>query len=510
MVAGMRATPMTTAMGCLTVLITAIWTGTRVSSDTDGDGRGDACDTDDDGDGVPDGPDNCDLVANAGQLDTDGDGRGDACDTDDDGDAVPDGPDNCDTVANPDQVDTDGDLAGDACDPEDDGDGVLDGPDNCDTVANPDQADADGDALGNACDGDRDGDAVENLQDNCADTVNADQADLDRDGAGDRCDGDVEGDQVPDVSDNCPGVVNPEQQDADRDGIGDACDTAPPIVDPDGDGVPSPPDNCPENANATQADDDGDAIGNACERLPSGAIPPVAGVRTVVRLVSGEVSVRLPGRKRRSSLHQAAPGRGFVPLKGVASVPVGSHVDSRKGRVSVTTAAAFPSRGGRPARTQEARLAAGIFKIKQARKRRRGAPRRPFTDVKLMTPAAAAGACQARGGSRPPLKGIVVRTLSVTAKGRYRTVGGASTTTVGDGTWITTDRCDGTLTEVGRGRARVFDRNRRRTVTVRPGQAYLARARLFAAKKGRSSSAPARAGMPQLPLLSTAPWSGST
>lgn len=57
---------------------------------------GDPADDDDDNDGVLDTADNCPFVANAGQADTDGDGRGDACDPLDDrdaeGDGVPDGP----------------------------------------------------------------------------------------------------------------------------------------------------------------------------------------------------------------------------------------------------------------------------------------------------------------------------------------------------------------------------------------------------------------------------------
>jgi hypothetical protein len=52
-----------------------------------------------DGDGVADSSDNCPSVANANQVDSDGDGKGDACDTDDDNDSVLDSNDSCPTVA---------------------------------------------------------------------------------------------------------------------------------------------------------------------------------------------------------------------------------------------------------------------------------------------------------------------------------------------------------------------------------------------------------------------------
>lgn len=111
-------------------------------------------DPDDDGDGVPDEEDNCPGVANPDQTDTDGDGRGDACDEDDDGDGVPDEEDNCPLVANPQQQDTDGDGLGDACDDDADGDGVPDTIDNCLGVPNPDQEDSNGDGIGDACERD--------------------------------------------------------------------------------------------------------------------------------------------------------------------------------------------------------------------------------------------------------------------------------------------------------------------------------------------------------------------
>ena len=42
--------------------------------------------------------------------------------------------------------------------------------------------------------------------------------------------------------------------------------------------------------------------------------------------------------------------------------------------------------------------------------------------------------------------------------------------------WITADRCDGTLTQVKRGKVAVRDLRRKRTVVVKAGKSYLARA----------------------------------
>jgi len=81
---------------------------------------------DSDMDGIPDGCDNCPIIANLLQTDTDGDGLGDECD-------------NCPTVSNANQYDLDGDGIGDACD-------------NCPLIANPLQVDTDSDGIGDVCD----------------------------------------------------------------------------------------------------------------------------------------------------------------------------------------------------------------------------------------------------------------------------------------------------------------------------------------------------------------------
>jgi hypothetical protein len=88
----------------------------------------------------------------------------------------------------------------------------------------------------------------------------------------------------------------------------------------------------------------------------------------------------------------------------------------------------------------------------------------------------------ASGSAARPIKGVV-RTLSATAKGNFRTIGGASTTSATDGTWIVSDRCNGTLTEVGRGKVAVHDTKLKKDFMLRSGQGYLARARLFAARR---------------------------
>lgn len=59
-------------------------------------------------DGIQDSVDNCPRVPNSDQLDTDGDGRGDECDSDCDGDGVLNQRDNCPYAYNPNQEDLDG------------------------------------------------------------------------------------------------------------------------------------------------------------------------------------------------------------------------------------------------------------------------------------------------------------------------------------------------------------------------------------------------------------------
>jgi hypothetical protein len=247
----------------------------------------------------------------------------------------------------------------------------------------------------------------------------------------------------------------------------------PPVVDADGDGIPDATDNCPAAANANQADDDVDGVGDACDLLPPGDVPPAPGQTTVVRAISGEVFVKLPGR----GLKQDG---GFIPLKGVASVPVGSTVDARKGELEMKSAANGFAASDKRAKQQTARIKAGMFAIRQKKLKKGTAKKASLsTDLGLLSPPGAEAACQ-----KGPAKGIV-RSLTLVAKGFYRTLGGASTATARSATFVTTDRCDGTVTEVGKGRVTLAVKSSKKPVVVRAGGAYLAKAKLFRVKKGK-------------------------
>jgi hypothetical protein len=258
---------------------------------------------------------------------------------------------------------------------------------------------------------------------------------------------------------------------------------APAPPDGDGDGVPDARDNCVSAANAAQADDDGDGVGDACETAPAGDVPPVTGERVVVTVLSGEVFVKLPASR---SLKQA-PLSGFVPLKGVAALPIGTVVDARKGRLSMQSTV-DGRRIGSGGRRQSVTLAAGIFLIRQ-QKAALGSRTKIPTDLALQSAPGAEAACVSSGASGP-IKGRgrnTVRGLTATTeKGLFRIVGAAGISTANDATWATQDRCDGTRTDVGKGRVTVLDRATRKTVTVRSGRSYLVKAKLFAARQAGS------------------------
>jgi ferric-dicitrate binding protein FerR (iron transport regulator) len=70
-----------------------------------------------------------------------------------------------------------------------------------------------------------------------------------------------------------------------------------------------------------------------------------------------------------------------------------------------------------------------------------------------------------------------VRRLWGDGKGRFRTRGRHGAATVKGTKWLTQDSCDSTLVRVKRGTVVVRDFAKKKTVTVKQGRSYVARAK---------------------------------
>jgi Tol biopolymer transport system component len=179
---------------------------------------------------------------------------------------------------------------------------------------------------------------------------------------------------------------------------------------------------------------------------PPPAPPPVSGVSVNVTPVSGVVRVRLRGTT------------SFVDLTALSSVPVGSEVDVTRGRIRLVTAAGA-------GKSQTGDFFGGRALIAQTRSA-------ALTTLKLSEPLS----CPKRKTSSvaAPKR---TRRLWGDVKGRFKTSGRYAAASVRGTRWLTEDRCDRTIVRVRIGRVEVQDLVRRRSVLVRAGQSYVARAR---------------------------------
>jgi CSLREA domain-containing protein len=169
--------------------------------------------------------------------------------------------------------------------------------------------------------------------------------------------------------------------------------------------------------------------------------PPEAGKTVNVSEARGRVRVKLPGSDE------------FFELEDAQQVPVGSTFDTSKGRVNLQAAG-----------SQRAWFYQGVFKLGQTR----GA--KPLSTLSLT------GKLTCGRGANIAAKNRK-RRLWGDGKGKFRTKGKHSAATVVGTRWLVEDRCNGTLTRVTKGRVRVRDFRARRTVVVKAGKRYFARAR---------------------------------
>jgi hypothetical protein len=202
---------------------------------------------------------------------------------------------------------------------------------------------------------------------------------------------------------------------------------------------------------------------------------PVLGQTVNVEVVSGVVFVKPPAgvqlalaARSRSAFESRAKGIGFVPLREARQIPVGSTLDTTEGVAKLTTATATPGK------TQFGDFGAGIFTILQSR------AQRGLTNLKIVNVLSSRQVCARLGkkaqAAKRRLSKKVLGFLKGTASGKFTTSGQYSAATVRGTIWSVTNRCDGTLTQVTRGVVSVRDFARRKTITLRAGQRYLAKA----------------------------------
>ena len=230
-----------------------------------------------------------------------------------------------------------------------------------------------------------------------------------------------------------------------------------------------------QSAPSTQqiGDRDGDGIPDNVD-TNDGSRPPVPGKSVQVRVVSGDVYIKLP---KGASARTAGPPPGFVPLKGAANIPIGAQLDTEDGRVALTSAA---DTGG--AKVQTADFYEGIFQVRQSvPKKKPKKAKALITDLVLKgepprSECAALKGARSAGAEKKKGPKAVLGQLWGSGKGKFRTSGKYSSATVRGTIWLVQDRCEGTLTKVSRGTVQVADFQRNTTVSVKAGHSYLARA----------------------------------
>jgi Ca2+-binding RTX toxin-like protein len=197
-----------------------------------------------------------------------------------------------------------------------------------------------------------------------------------------------------------------------------------------------------------------DRVLGDCEGVDNGIRRvPRTGVAFLLRPLRGSNGFGPPGMRR------------TVPLQDRLRVPMASQVDARKGSVGL----AFAGKGrARPGGV----FSGGLFQVRQGRSRG------SITELRLrgidLRLCRSGGVRGARHGAAPASLRSRLRSR---ARGPFRARTRHSAGTARGTTFVTEERCDGTLTRVLKGVVRVRDFGRRRTITVRAGKSYLARAR---------------------------------
>jgi hypothetical protein len=191
----------------------------------------------------------------------------------------------------------------------------------------------------------------------------------------------------------------------------------------------------------------------AAAKASTQAPTPVFAKTVRLAPVSGTVLIRTP----------SAPD--FIELRSTETVPVGTVIDTRAGTVRLTSATAPPTK------LQTGNFFLGRFQVVQERSLK------GLTDL-VIQDKLKRSVCSAQGqqATAAKLSARILGLLRGKAKGHFRTRGHFAAATVRGTEWGVRDRCDGTLTVVTRGVVAVRDFTLHKTVIVKTGHTYLAKA----------------------------------
>ena len=191
-----------------------------------------------------------------------------------------------------------------------------------------------------------------------------------------------------------------------------------------------------------------------------GIPPPVAGESVNVDTANGVVRVKCPGDE------------GFNTLVSARQIPVGCELETDDGTVALTA-----SRGSSGA-TQSAYFWGGTFEIDQ----------NPGDEQDAVATLGGRLRCEKRGGRKPKRASAGAsrtylrgrgggRKLWGAGNGNFKTVGNYGSASVLGTTWLVTDRCDlSSVFEVKEGKVKVRDFIKGISLTITPGNRYVAKA----------------------------------
>ena len=190
------------------------------------------------------------------------------------------------------------------------------------------------------------------------------------------------------------------------------------------------------------------------------AAPAVVNESINMTQLSGDVIVRVPQAVGGAAPSEGGSASGSVArISGTASLPLGSVINSAKGRVRVI--------GKRRKKRQVGKFRAGTFRVRQADDGEMVLTLRGSLDC---------GATASVASPRAEASARRRRLWGSSSGGHFRTRGRHSSGAVRGTKWLTVDRCNGTLTVVREGIVQVHDYGNGKRVRVRAGKSYFARA----------------------------------